>query len=210
MMQVISISCLLCTASFEKQTADQVIPIPNVSEQKELTILLNDIYDKDQKVRQSVYSTIEKYGLKSPQIKELAKRMDIVDSTNLVTVKAIIAKYGWLSSNIVGKKGNSALFLVVQHSPEKDQKHFLPIMRQAVQNNAADKQDLALLEDRVATDQGKKQFYGTQIGFNEKTKKYYVFPIDNPKDVDERRAKLGMIPMAAYLSQWQIKWEVKH
>ncbi|MBU2266481.1 MAG: hypothetical protein KKB15_00015 [Bacteroidetes bacterium] len=46
---------------------------------------------------------------------------------------------------------------------------------------------MAKLEDRVAVDQGHKT-YGTQVGMDEKTEKYYVFPIENPKEVDKRRA----------------------
>jgi hypothetical protein len=174
---------------------------------QELTKILNDVYQKDQECRQLVYSATEKYGIRSSQIKDLGKKMDKVDSLNLIVVKSIIKKYGWLSEKMVGSTGNTALFLVIQHAPEKDQEHFLPMMRKAVQDSAASKQDLAKLEDRVAVDQGRKQTYGTQVGMDEKTGKYYVFPIENPKEVDKRRAALGMIPIAAYLSQWQIEWK---
>jgi len=45
---VISISCVLCTACLEKPKAvNNNTIIPNVKEQKELTILLNDIYDNE-------------------------------------------------------------------------------------------------------------------------------------------------------------------
>nr|MBC7613933.1 hypothetical protein [Pseudopedobacter sp.] len=180
-----------------------------LSEKKkqELTKILNDVYQKDQEYRQLYYSTTEKYGIRSAQMKELSSKMNKADALNLIVVKDIIKKYGWLSDKMVGATGNSALFLVIQHSSEKDQEHFLPMMRKAAQNGAASKQDLAKLEDRVAIDQGHKQTYGTQVGMDEKSGKYYVFPIENPKEVDKRRAALGMIPIAAYLSQWQIEWE---
>lgn len=133
--------------------------------------------------------------------------MSFTDSLNILVVKDIISKYGWISSKIVGEKANSALFLAIQHSSDADREYFLPLMRLAVKNNAASTKDLALLEDRVAINDGRKQIYGTQIGFDDKTNKYYVLPIDNPKKVDERRANVGLPSMASYLSQWNLKWD---
>lgn len=172
-----------------------------------LTAQLNQVYDRDQECRQLVSSTIEKYGLRSKQILKLAKQMDSIDALNLKIVGAIIEKHGWLGSKTVGIKGNSALFLAIQHAEKKDRAFFLPILRKAVQDKVANKQDLALMEDRVALDQGKKQRYGTQIGMNPKTNKYYLLPLENPERVDQRRSEMGLIPITDYLSQWQINWK---
>ncbi len=178
-----------------------------LGKKQEIINTLNNVYDTDQKDRQLVIQAIDKYGIKSEKVKQLAKSIGAVDSSNIITVKKILEEYGWLSSKIIGEKANSALYLVIQHSTTADRKHFLPLMRVAVKNRAASAKDLAFLEDRVATDEGKKQIYGTQIGFDEKLAKYYVLPIENPKQVDEKRLKAGLIPIAEYLSQWNIKWE---
>lgn len=66
---------------------------------------------------------------------------------------------------------------------------------------------MAKLEDRVAIHQGKKQLYGTQIGMDERTGKYYLLPLEDPDNVDNRREKMGLGPIAAYLSQWQVEWQ---
>ncbi|RAJ19756.1 DUF6624 domain-containing protein [Pedobacter cryoconitis] len=187
--------------------APEGVTITNEKKQM-LTKELNKVYEEDQKCRLLVSSTISKYGLKSVQILKIAKNMNRVDSLNIIIVKSIIKKYGWLGSETVGTKGNSAIFLVIQHSEKSDRAYFLPIMRDAVRKNRANKQDLALLEDRVATDQGKKQLYGTQIGLDTKTNNYYLMPLENPGKVDERRSKMGLIPIADYLSQWQIDLKV--
>lgn len=177
------------------------------NEKQEIINSLNAVYESDQHVRANISSTIEKYGIKSPQVMEISKKMHSTDSLNIIVVKSLISKYGWISSKIVGEKANSAIFLAIQHSSDADREYFLPLMRVAVKNNSASAKDLALLEDRVAVSDGRKQIYGTQIGFDDKTNKYYVLPIDNPKKVDERRAKVGLSSMASYLSQWKIKWD---
>lgn len=197
---------LLIFSCQEKATGYSGITIEK-TEIRKLRSLLEKIYDDDQKHRQLAVSAIEQYGLKSTKVQQLAIGMNKTDSLNLIAVKSILTKYGWLSSKIIGEKANSAIFLVIQHGSENDRKHFLPIMRKAVLDSAASKQDLAKLEDRVATDLGKNQIYGTQVGYNEKTGKYYVLPIENPKEVDVRRGKIGLGPISVYLSQWQIQWK---
>ena len=104
--------------------------------------------------------------------------------------------------------GNSTLFLVIQHADIATQEHYLPMMREAVTNGDAFGSDLALLEDRVALRQGKRQIYGSQIG-RENTGEFYVSPLDDPDHVDERRAAVGLEPLANYVANWDIKWDVE-
>jgi len=131
------------------------------------------------------------------------------DSINLIKVKALLDKYGWLGSDVIGGQGNSTLFLVIQHSNQATQEKYLPMMREAVKNGKAEGKSLALLEDRVALGQGKKQIYGSQIGRNPKTKLYYVLPLLDPETVDRRRAEVGLQPLAEYVTYWQMKWDVE-
>ena len=131
------------------------------------------------------------------------------DSINLIKVKNILDEVGWLGFDVLGDQGNSALFLVIQHSDIVTQEKYLPMMRDAVKKGNAHGSQLALLEDRVALRQGKKQIYGSQIGKDNETNKYYVSPLEDPDNVDKRRAEVGLGPLATYVSQWQIKWDVK-
>ena len=82
-------------------------------------------------------------------------------------------------------------------------------MREAVKKGTAAAGNLALLEDRVALGQGKKQIYGSQIGRDQDTKLYYVQPLSDPDNVDKRRAEVGLPPLADYVANWQIKWNVE-
>jgi hypothetical protein len=124
-------------------------------------------------------------------------------------VSDILDKRGWLGEDVVGQQGNSALFLVIQHADLKTQQKYLPMMREAVKTGRANASSLALLEDRVALRQGKMQIYGSQVGTDNSTGLHYVFPMEDPDNVDKRRAEVGLEPLAEYVSEWDIVWNVE-
>ena len=96
-------------------------------------------------------------------------------SENLEIVKEILDQHGWLGKDIVGHYGNRALFLSIQHSDLETQITYLPMMREAVKNGNAEPANLALLEDRVAVRQGRKQIYGTQLEYDKEKVSYLSF-----------------------------------
>jgi hypothetical protein len=173
---------------------------------KPLAYRLDSIYNDDQEERLKSEAIAEKYGWDSKEIADLWRIIQYKDSVNLVKVKDILDKHGWLGADSVGEDGNAALFLVIQHSDQKTQEKYLPLMREAVKNKKANASELALLEDRVALGQGKKQIYGSQVGMDNQTKIYYVLPLEDPDNVDLRRKKVGLGPISDYVSQWGIKW----
>lgn len=176
---------------------------------KPLVAILDSIYIEDQKYRQQIDGIEEKYGWESKEMKAHWKIINEKDSINLIKVKSILDKYGWLGSDVVGGQGNSTLFLVIQHSDIATQEKYLPMMREAVKNGKAQGNSLALLEDRVALRQGKRQIYGSQIGRDPDTQNSYVLPLEDPDNVDKRRAKVGLGPLSEYVNHWQIKWDVE-
>lgn len=154
--------------------------------------------------------TLHKYGGGSPQMAALYRKMAAADSFNLVKVTAILEKYGWLSADRVGVDQNSALFMVIQHSNLKTQEKYLPVMRKAVEQGNAQARELALLEDRVAIGEGRKQVYGSQLSWNQQTNVMYVLPMEDPDSVDQRRAKMGLQPMADYLKEgFNLTWDLE-
>ena len=176
---------------------------------KPLAAQLDSIYEDDQKYRQELEGIEKKHGGDSKEMRAHWKIIQEKDSINLIKVKNILDEVGWLGFDVLGDQGNSALFLVIQHSDIVTQEKYLPMMRDAVKKGNAHGSQLALLEDRVALRQGKKQIYGSQIGKDNETNKYYVSPLEDPDNVDKRRAEVGLGPLATYVSQWQIKWDVK-
>lgn len=176
---------------------------------KPLVAILDSIYIEDQKYRQQISGIEKKYGGESKEMKDQWKLIKEKDSINLVKVKAMLDQYGWLGNDIIGGPGSTTLFLVIQHSNQATQEKYLPMMREAVKKGKAQGSSLALLEDRVLLGQGKRQIYGSQIARDQETHVYYVSPLEDPDHVDQRRAEVGLGPLADYVNRWQIKWNIE-
>ncbi len=176
---------------------------------KELVSILDTIYIDDQKYRKQIDEIEEKHGRQSDEIREHWKLIGVKDSINLLKVKKILDERGWLGPDSIGRQGSSTLFLVIQHSDLETQEHYLPMMREAVEKGNARGSSLALLEDRVALRKEEKQIYGSQIGRDNETGEYYVLPLINPENVDERRASVGLGPLRDYVSRWGMTWDAE-
>ena len=176
---------------------------------KELVATLDTIHQTDQKYRVQAREIKKKYGWNSDENKEIWKIINKTDSINLIKVKKIINEFGWLGEDIVGKQGNSTLFLVIQHSNLETQLVYLPIMKDAAIKGNAERSSLALLEDRVALGLGEKQIYGSQLEMDFETKKYIVSPMINPENVNKRRSEVGLGTIEEYISFWGLTWDLK-
>lgn len=161
----------------------------------------------DQQYRSQLEDVQSKYGGESPEMKTLFKKMATADSLNLLKVAAIIDHFGWLGADDIGSSGNTTLFMVIQHSGIQTQDKYLPVMRAAAANGKAALKSLALLEDRVALHHGNRQLYGSQVIWDMRTNHYQVAPLENPEQVDKRRAAMGLPSMAEYLSPFDMKWD---
>ncbi|MCX6213523.1 DUF6624 domain-containing protein [Spirosoma sp.] len=174
---------------------------------KPLQAKLLTIYDDDQKGRLKINELGQKFGFDSKEVSELWKTIEYKDSINLLKVKDVLDQYGWVGADKVGPQANSTLFLVIQHADLTTQQKYLPMMREAVKNKKAEPSALALLEDRVALGEKRQQTYGSQIG-EDSTGASYILPLEDPDNVDRRRAEVGLGPLADYVKQWGIKWNV--
>lgn len=172
-----------------------------------LIAILDVIRQEDQQYRQQLRSIEAEYGRDSEEMKAHWKTIHEKDSVNLIKVKKILDTRGWLGTDVIGQNGNSTLFLVIQHADFKTQKKYLPMMRKAVKNGKAYASSLAMLEDRVALKQGKRQLYGSQIG-RDTSGVYYVLPLVKPKQVNKRRAKMGLGKLENYIDHWDLTWDI--
>lgn len=153
---------------------------------------LSAIFDRDQKTRTGSDS---------------AEFADYIDSCNLVQVESLIAKYGWLGKSFVGSKGNQAVFIVIQHADLATQEKYLPVMQKSVDEGESSASDFAMLQDRVLMRQGKKQIYGSQVVFS-KTGEQVFYPIEDEKNVNARRAKVGLQPIEEYAKYFGIDYKL--
>ncbi|MBK7524800.1 MAG: hypothetical protein IPI53_11770 [Saprospiraceae bacterium] len=180
-----------------------------VNYDKPLQAKLLAIFDDDQQIRQQFIAAQKEFGYQSRQVDSLGKMMMFKDSINQIKVIEILDKHGWVGPDKVGGQANQTLFLVIQHADLATQQKYLPMMREAVKNKNANSNSLALLEDRVALREGRKQMYGSQIGYDDKTNKSYVLPLEDPDNVDKRRAEVGLGLLSDYVKRWDIIWDVE-
>lgn len=125
-------------------------------------------------------------------------RMMRTDSLHTARLEQIVAAYGWPSAARVGAEAARAAFLMLQHSPSHElQKRLLPEVEAAAKHKEVPPQEVALLSDRVRKHEGVPQRYGTQ--FDMIGGKLVMYAVEDEAHLDERRAALGLPPMAEYV-----------
>jgi hypothetical protein len=186
-----------------KQNKDKA----EVNLNKPLSLQLDSIFEDDQKYRLQIDSITKIYGSKSKEANALWKTIIKKDSVNLIKVTSILDKYGWLGADVIGRKGNSTLFLVIQHSNLKTQEKYKPMMEEAVKKGNAAASSYALLVDRVEMSNGRPQIYGSQVRGNI-VDGYKVYPIIDEINVNKRRAEVGLQPLEEYLKYFNIAYEL--
>lgn len=170
---------------------------------------LDQIIIDDQSDRGKLDEIQQKHGMQSPQMDSIWKVIGHKDSINLVQVEKILSKKGWLGPKVIGYQGVGTIFLVIQHADLKTQEKYLPMMREANKKGEFESSSLALLEDRIANRNGKLQIYGSQVSFDKSTQLYYLLPVEDPDNLDKRRAEMNLGPISEYLSNWDIKWNIE-
>jgi len=173
---------------------------------KPLTELLDSIFYRNQHFLFMIDSVEQLYGNDSKEVQVLLLEIHKNDSLNVIKVSAIIEKYGWLGSEIVGEQGNSTLFLVIQQASLLTQEKYLPKLSEAYENGKASGQDLALLTDLIERHNSRSQIYGTQVIIIDG--KYIVYPISDEINVNRRRAAIGLQPLKIYLKKYNIDYLV--
>lgn len=171
---------------------------------KELLSVLDTIYKDDQSYRVELGKLVK---LKANQLQIDSLRSIIVnkDRINLVKVNEILKQHGWLGPQEVGMNGSQGIFLVIQHADLATQKRYLPLIKQAEKDGKTLSSNLAILEDRIAMREGRKQIYGSQ-GFKDKvTGANYIYPVIDADNLDKRRKSMGLPPMSTYVANWDLE-----
>jgi hypothetical protein len=132
-----------------------------------------------------------------PQGTTAASRYRVVHSTAAwpapEPAKLVLLTAAWRIANI----GRSSPGLASAADRRKEIAAFSPLMlRAAVAAGEASTTDLAYLEDRVRMHAGQPQLYGTQ--FIHKQQSLRSWTIEDPENLDRRRASAGPGPFADY------------
>jgi len=181
-------------------------PPKNVQSSSEsLRTELEAMFHADQQGRLDVAEAQKRYGPFSPEVADLWKKQHSNDDKNRKRLAEIIDQSGWPKQRLVGERAALSAFLVLQHARLDFQQRYLPLFRAAVEGGEAKLKWLAFLEDRVLVGEGKKQLYGTQL-IEKEGSGLRLEPIEDEANVDERRAKMGLEPLAKYLKGYGIEY----
>jgi len=125
------------------------------------------------------------------------RRMMRTDSALSIRLREIIASRGWPDANRLGNDAVHAAFLIVQHSPFPELlRDALPYVEADVRAGRLDAQDYAALVDREREQRGQLQLYGTQYELIDGV--MVRSPVEDPANLERRRAELGLMPIAEY------------
>jgi hypothetical protein len=170
---------------------------------------LEQIYVRDQMLRQLYRDAEEKFGKESDEMKYFWELVSEQDSLNELEVIKIIEEKGWVGRSLVGGQANMTLWLVIQHAPLETQEKYLPLLKESVLKGESQGSHLALLEDRIHMRNGKPQTYGSQITTDKETGKDIVYEIWEPEYVNQRRKEVGLGPIEDYVKRWGIEWTIQ-
>jgi hypothetical protein len=154
-----------------------------------IRVILEDIYDKDQGIRQVFEDSIRD---NSPNSLSYVSKIIMVDNENQKILLPIIERYGWIPSSKIGEKASDAIFYVIQHSELDLMVKYFPQLDSLAQIGESSKIHAAMMEDRLLMEKGHKQKYGTQATSSlRQDEKIVIWPIEEPDKVDSLRKAAG-------------------
>ena len=139
----------------------------------------------------------QRYRQIAPIDANAARLQTAIDVANIKRLAAIIEQYGWPGAGWAGIRASQSAFLVLQHADLQHQQKYFPLMREASKHNDALPSELATLEDRMRIGMGLAQIYGTQMGADGK-----LLPLEDPAQVEHRRAQMGLPALIDSLKYW--------
>jgi hypothetical protein len=160
---------------------------------------------KDDQFWRKEYIQINKKEKSDYDQETIEKRWKTTDSINELRAKVIINKYGYPGYDLVGEISDD-FWAIIQHCDDDIpfQEHVLSLMKIQIAKNNASKEKYAYLVDRILVNENQKQIYGTQLQRNNKTGKFYPFPLKYPKEVNKLRKKVGLGPLEEYMKSFEL------
>lgn len=170
----------------EKPVMDEIVRLVMESYDQQLVKQLTEIKKLDQSLRGSISKEA-----KAEDVSRILAEQRKLDLENLKAVEEIIAKHGYPGRSLVGIELEKVAFLVIQHSGGDVIGKYLPLIKEAINN-----QDLApnvypYLFDRFEVSNGRPQHFGTQTKLDSKE----LFPLYDSENLNSRRRKYGLRPL---------------
>ena len=122
--------------------------------------------------------------------------MEAVHRRNAARLRELVSEHGWPDRALVSDDAAGAAWTILQHSiGEPDfMRHGLELVRASATRGDTPLVEVAQLEDRIATLEGRPQRYGTQWDWDAEGL-MSPLPLEEPERVDELRAEVGLPPL---------------
>lgn len=156
---------------------------------------LKRIVQLDQEPRQRLMKAWNESPNDTLLHRKIGREIWVNDSVNLIRVREILDTYP-----LDFGEENEVVWAVIQHSSLEMQKQYLPKFIGAVEAGKLRGEFVAVMQDRVACWSGKPQIYGSQGSFNA-SGVFVPAEIEDPENVDARRASMGMCPLQEYIDR---------
>ena len=167
--------------------------------------ILAEVWAKDQTIRQQMLeltkavTTEQRTDLIDSLIatNEAAER---IDEENMAVVDSILQQ--GLPNNL-NDESYKTIWIVIDHVSLEKQEQYLPLIEQMSIGGQIGQDEYAILFDRVAMKRNRPQRYGSQaVQFGSPDNmQLYIWPVENPAELDSLRLSVGMKPLADYLKQ---------
>jgi len=149
--------------------------------------------DRDQAAREACDK-----GTTDDRITCYVKFAEDDDRPNTERLKAILKAGGFPDAKAVGKDGVEAFYLILQHSADIElKKQCLEHITKAFEAKLLAPISYANFTDRLLVNLGKPQVYGSN--FELKDGKLVMSATEDLNNLDKRRAKIGLPPIADYV-----------
>jgi hypothetical protein len=129
----------------------------------------------------------------------LESRLNTITEAGITWLTEIVRDHGWPGRTMVGVPAAVAASRLVQHATGhlEFRRQCLELMREAAEAGELPWRQVAYLIDKLRLAENRPQLYGTQL---ERVDGMLVpSTIEGEADIDQRRAELGMEPLAQYL-----------
>ncbi|MFO0357756.1 MAG: DUF6624 domain-containing protein [Sphingobacteriaceae bacterium] len=173
--------------------------------------IIDSLIIEDQKYRSLIRhydNTHSKENSNELERNLIARKMKLTDSLNYFELVKIIEKFGYPNFDLVGEESSNNFWALVQHQDRhiSFQDSVLKLLKKEVDNNKASKSNYAYLVDRLLVNKNKKQIYGTQVRLNRKGDTYEPEPVKDKKNLNKRRAEMGLTPIEEYIKKMNTKF----
>jgi hypothetical protein len=193
-----------------KQMQDAFALVPGeISDKEWVTKKLQHMVDMDQYMRKFMSAPHDRKFTHEEQreyLEQLVTRALTLDRQNTADLKELLKIYPWFTISEFGKKADGNAWLLVQHADHDPefQREILAKLEKLYPTGETRPANYAYLYDRLAAswhDPTKRrlQRFGTQ-GQCTAPGKWEPLPMEDPENVDRRRAAVGLPPLADYIA----------